>query len=462
MADLDAHQSRQWPPRIADRRAPAARPRGLKTALTDLVHRDGLNFPGGVAGLAEASSQWAEAYANDTPLPPSIGAQCAKCEFKAPLGDTLKNGYAECWMEANGWSEKETSEPTILELWNYRGKQKLMDQGVRRLSEVTQQDLKFATGSHGLSTSERQWLQIDGLPPEHRSAGFFLDRAYLASEIGNWTYPLNFIDFETATVALPFHKGMRPYESVAFQFSHHVMEKDGTLRHANEFLLAEPGLFPNFEFARALKTALSENTGSVFRWAEHENTILNHIIEQLETRSDAPSDKEDLVAFLKTLTKGGARAMIDLKDLAQKGYYHPSTKGSNSIKKVLPAVLQSSSFLKNRYSLPIYGTANGIGSKNFSGMKWWTADELGVVEDPYKKLVSYTSGEMESLEASGETFDVAAGGEAMTAYGRLQYESLEEAARADLKMKLLRYCELDTLAMAMVVEAWKDAVGADR
>nr|WP_233997268.1 hypothetical protein [Porphyrobacter sp. HT-58-2] len=34
MADRDAHQSRQWSPRIADRRAPAARPRGLKTALT--------------------------------------------------------------------------------------------------------------------------------------------------------------------------------------------------------------------------------------------------------------------------------------------------------------------------------------------------------------------------------------------------------------------------------------------
>ncbi|WP_365705604.1 DUF2779 domain-containing protein [Novosphingobium sp.] len=75
---------------------------------------------------------------------------------------------------------------------------------------------------------------------------------------------------------------MRPYESVAFQFSHHVMEVDGSLRHANEFLLAEPGSFPNFEFARALKEAVSQNAGSVFRWAEHENTILKHILTQLE------------------------------------------------------------------------------------------------------------------------------------------------------------------------------------
>jgi len=33
-------------------------------------------------------------------------------------------------------------------------------------------------------------------------------------------YPYHFIDFETSTVAIPFHKGMRPYEPVAFQFSH--------------------------------------------------------------------------------------------------------------------------------------------------------------------------------------------------------------------------------------------------
>ena len=423
-----------------------------------LVHEHGLNTPSGVLGLAEASRQWAEAYAKDEPLPASIGAQCAKCEFKAPLGDALMSGHAECWKEANGWSNADLAEPTILDLWNFRGKQKLMDQGVRRLAEVTQEDLKLTLGSHGLSNSERQWLQVDGLPIEHKSAGFFLDHDYLASEMDSWVYPLNFIDFETATVALPFHRGMRPYESVAFQFSHHVMEADGSLRHANEFLLAEPGGFPNFEFARALKEALSQNAGSVFRWAEHENTILKHIVAQMETRDDAPVDKEKLSTFLQTLIKGGSRAMIDLKELAQKGYFHPSTKGSNSIKKVLPAVLETSAFLKERYSQPLYGAANGIPSKNFQGMAWWSADEFGLVQDPYQKLVEAVDGEWVEIVASEEDLDIAAGGEATMAYARLQYEALDEATRASLKAKLLRYCELDTLAMAMVVEAWRAAL----
>lgn len=426
-----------------------------------LVHEHGLSTTDGILSLADASSRWAQTYAKDAPSPALIGAQCAKCEFKAPFGDALKSGHAECWKEANGWSDADLAEPTILDLWNFRGKQKLMDQGVRRLAEVTQQDLKLTAASHGLSNSERQWLQVDGLPLEHKAAGFFLDHDYLASEMDSWVYPLNLIDFETATVALPFHRGMRPYESVAFQFSHHVMEADGSLRHANEFLLVEPGSFPNFGFARALKEALSQNAGSVFRWAEHENTILKHIVEQLRSRDDAPTDKEELIAFLQTLTKGGSRAMIDLKELAQKGYFHPSTKGSNSIKKVLPAVLESSTFLKKRYSQPIYGTPNGISSTNFRNMIWWSADELGLVEDPYKKLVSETSGEWVVYEAPEDDLDIAAGGEATMAYGRLQYEALDEASRTSLKAKLLRYCELDTLAMAMVVEAWKDALTSE-
>ncbi|WP_298200356.1 DUF2779 domain-containing protein [Novosphingobium sp.] len=420
-----------------------------------LVRANGISAPGGTLSLPEAARRWAEAYAGDVPLPAALGAQCAKCEFEAPFGDILKCGQSECWKEANQWSDADLAEPTILELWNYRGKQKLMDQGVRRLGEVTQQDIKFAPAANGLSNSERQWLQIDGLPVEHKAAGFFLDHDFLASEMDSWVYPLNFIDFETAAVALPFHRGMRPYESVAFQFSHHVMEADGSLRHESEFLLAEPGAFPNFDFARALKVALSKNNGSVFRWAAHENTILGHILQQLQSRDDAPADKDELIAFLQTLITGGERAMIDLKMLAQKGYFHPSTKGSNSIKKVLPAVLETSTFLRDRYSQPLYGSANGIPSKNFQGMAWWSADECGLVQDPYKKLVSATDGEWIEIEASEEDLDIAAGGEATIAYARLQFETLDEATRASLKAKLLRYCELDTLAMAMVVEAWK-------
>jgi hypothetical protein len=39
-------------------------------------------------------------------------------------------------------------------------------------------------------------------------------------------------------------------------------------------------------------------------------------------------------------------------------------------------------------------------------------------------------------------------------YSRLQFECLDDKTRQGIKTALLRYCELDTLAMVMIVEAW--------
>jgi hypothetical protein len=425
----------------------------------DLVHEHGLNFPNGTGSMEEMAAVWAKAYAEDIAIPAPIGAQCASCEFKAAPHDNLRSGFHECWKEANSWSDDDFAAPTLLDLWNYRGKQKLMDAGIRRLSEVTQEHLKYAASDDGLSNSERQWMQVqwstDDISEELKSAGFFIDHEYMAKEMSRWRFPLHFIDFETSTSALPFHIGMNPYESVAFQFSHHTMDKDGSLKHANQFLLSETGRFPNYEFARALQAALSENDGTVFMWSSHENTILSHIITQLSTRSDAPEDKTELIAFLETLIKGGSRAMIDLKIIAQKGYFHPSTNGSNSIKKVLPAVFESSTFLRERYSRPIYGADNGIPSLNFPNMTWWQKDAQGFVQDPYDALKDHPVVGQPAGSVDSDDLEIAGGGEASMAYGRLQFETLSAETKTSIEDKLLRYCELDTLAMAMIVEAWR-------
>ena len=49
----------------------------------------------------------------------------------------------------------------------------------------------------------------------------------LKNELDSLAYPLHFIDFETTMTALPFHKGMRPYEVVNFQWSCHTIKKVG-------------------------------------------------------------------------------------------------------------------------------------------------------------------------------------------------------------------------------------------
>lgn len=44
------------------------------------------------------------------------------------------------------------------------------------------------------------------------------------------------------------------------------------------------------------------------------------------------------------------------------------------------------------------------------------------------------------------------GGAALTAYGLTQYTDMSEAERNSIKASLLKYCELDTLAVVMVYE----------
>ena len=152
--------------------------------------------------------------------------------------------------------------------------------------------------------------------------------------------------------------------------------------------------------------------------------------------------------------------MADLCDLAGKAYFHPDTQGSSSIKKVLPAILKGSGLLKDRYSQPIYGAAGGMTSLNFTspeGFAWIDVSDDGTVSDPYKKLKSMARDMLpEGVdERAADDSIIAEGGAAATAYARLQFEQMDAQTREGIKSALLRYCELDTLAMAMIVEAWQ-------
>lgn len=246
-----------------------------------------------------------------------------------------------------------------------------------------------------------------------------------------------------------------------FQFSHHVMYEDGRVEHVGEFLLTDPLVFPNFKFAEALKAELDKDRGTVFMWSKHENMILTKIIQQLENVPNPPSNASELIEFLKSLISDGDRAMYDLCKLSSNAYYHVHTKGSSSIKKVLPAIFKSSDFLREKYSQPIYGREGGIPSKNFPDFTWWVDGGSGVPVEPYDLLKEYGAALIGEKVLSGEDPDelvIAEGGAAATAYARLQFEDISADSRQKIKEALLRYCELDTLAMVMIVEGWQDFI----
>jgi len=329
----------------------------------ELIYGQKFDFSGYVNLLAES-------YAGDKKICITPSAECRKCQFTTTEADELaglKSGLRECFREFYNLSDEELNEPTVLEIWNFRKTARLLQENRVKIADVEESDICPAgDGRPGLSSSQRQWLQV--VKARDRDTDYWIDTHNLAREMQSWKFPLHFIDFETSSVAIPFNKGRRPYEGIAFQYSHHVVNQDGSIEHRGQYLNTVPGLFPNYEFVRALKKELEGDEGTIFRYAAHENTFLIIIYRQLmeETQVD---DGLELCDFIRQITRSGSRngdswegvrSMIDMCELVKRFYYDPATRGSNSIKKVLPAILNSSAFLQEKYSKPVYGASAPI------------------------------------------------------------------------------------------------------
>ena len=393
---------------------------------------------------------------------PTNYSRCKSCEFKID-DDTkdkgFKSGFEYCFSKQHQWSSLDFKRPNIFEIWNFRG-QKLLEQNRFFLNELTQDDFKVIDEPNAMSSRERRWVQVQRTLNPHSKPYVELDG--LKKEMESWTFPLHFIDFETSAVALPFNKGRHPYEQVAFQFSHHIYHTDGTIEHSSEYINTNAGEFPNFKFIEALKNSLKNDKGTIFRFGTHENSILNAIKDQLES-SNHPN-KADLIGFIKTIATPrndesepwvASRPMVDLRVVILDYYYNPLTKGSNSIKAVLPAILNSCTFLKKKYTRPI--SEINMTSLNFEGHHRWIQFDNTEVKNPYSLLPPiFVENDQEQLNQfiSGlET--ISDGGAALTAYSKLQFTDMSIEERQIIKKSLLKYCELDTLAMVMIFEHLK-------
>ncbi len=423
---------------------------------------EGMTFAGRANAIAEIN-------ASDRKFAPTPTSKCGKCEFRADADDLaggLASGFRECWSELFNWSDEHFEQQSVLDIWDFRGKDKLIKQGRVLIDDVTPDDLNLKDDDRpGISRTTRQLLQVERA--QSGDTSYYLDVDNLREEFAKWQFPLHFIDFETSMPAIPFNAGRNPYEGIAFQFSHHKVHEDGTVEHASEFLSTEPGVFPSYDFVRELRTALSSDSGTIFRYAAHENTYLNLIYRQIKADARV-ADADELMEFIRSITVSvagsdesweGERNMVDLFDLEKRYYYDPTTRGSNSIKKVLPAILNSSDYLKEKYSQPIYGADGGIVSRNFKDWAW-VRFENGKMLDPYK-LLPPLFGDLseEDLESLFSGLDeLKDGGAALTAYAKLQFEEISDAERNAINRGLLKYCELDTLAMVMIYEGWREMI----
>lgn len=407
-------------------------------------------------------------YLNDIKITPVPGTVCKKCEFKSDPTTNLKSGFEECWQECFSFDKKACASPMVLDIWNLRSLDDFIHSGISNVNQIQKDRLNIKENTQpGLSASQRQWLQIEKM--QNNDTSEYIDKEELKTVMSKWNYPLHFIDFETIKPAIPFHQGEHPYHDIAFQFSHHIMYENGRVEHAGQFINTHIGKNPNIDFIRALKNQLDKDHGTIFRYATHENTYLNKIYQQIVRSIESIVDKTELLAFIKSISVStkdsnekweGERNMVDLREIILRYYYDPLTCGSNSIKYVFPAVLKRSRILQEKYSKPMYGAMNGIHSLNFTNMQW-VRTENGVVIDPYTLLPNLFQG----IDISEKGLDllfgddkIKGGGTASIAYSRLQFCEMSDEERQEITKSLLMYCELDTLAMVMIVEAWQDMI----
>jgi predicted RecB family nuclease len=151
----------------------------------------------------------------------------------------------------------------------------------------------------------------------------------LREELMKSEYPIHFLDFETIGPAVPKYGGTRPYQTVPFQWSNHVMHENGNLEHQEYLFLEDKD--PREEFAETLLEALGEK-GSIVVYTTYEKGVLEGLAEYL------PHYRDRLLAVIDRL--------YDLHVVVKNHYYHPEFHGSFSLKAVLPAVVPSMAYEK--------------------------------------------------------------------------------------------------------------------
>ncbi|MFO0564301.1 MAG: DUF2779 domain-containing protein [Polyangiaceae bacterium] len=212
-----------------------------------------------------------------------------------------------CWPE--------TPEHHVSTLYRVGGKQldRLLDEGVESIHDIPGD---FELGD--IADRQRRAVQSDQVIVERG----------LRKALAQLEYPIAYLDFETIGLPIPIWDGCRPYDAVPVQFSCHVEDASGELRHYE--WLAEGADDPRPALAEALvrvlrgaKTILAYNAGFEIGCIEG-------------LRAAAPELDKEL---------GRAQRRVrDLLPIVRGHVYHPDFGGSFSLKRVAPALVPELSY----------------------------------------------------------------------------------------------------------------------
>jgi len=152
----------------------------------------------------------------------------------------------------------------------------------------------------------------------------YVDSEAIGQLLSSLQYPLCFFDFETISPAIPIFDGTRPYQNVPFQYSLHVVEKEGAMPFHYSFLADGPD-DPRPALLAELRKTLPDSGSVVVYNQGFEEGILKEL-------ALAFPEYDDWIASI-------CSRFIDLlTPFRQFYYYHPLQEGSASLKSVLPAL----------------------------------------------------------------------------------------------------------------------------
>ena len=192
-------------------------------------------------------------------------------------------------------------------------------------------DIKFSLYQQGIVSiealpddfelSEGQKRQVEGV----KTGRHFVDQGALSGFLSRLWYPLCFLDFETWSPAVPPFDNTKPYGLIPFQYSLHILEKQGgKLRHYQ--YLADGEEDPRWPLIKQLIEQIPVDSCVLVYNQSFEIRVLN-ILAQIFP------DYADAIAII----------CNNIRDLMmpfrKKHYYTPPMQGSYSIKYVLPALV---------------------------------------------------------------------------------------------------------------------------
>jgi hypothetical protein len=152
----------------------------------------------------------------------------------------------------------------------------------------------------------------------------FVDRDSLEEFLDRLRYPLYFIDFETIAPAIPVYEETRPFEDLVFQYSLHVLEKEGA-RPVHYSYLAPGNIDPRPEVIRQLTELLGKSGSILAYYADYEKRCIKSMVERVP----------EYAAWFEATVNRFIDLFIPFRRMF---YYSPVQEGSASMKKVLPAL----------------------------------------------------------------------------------------------------------------------------